>query len=149
MPLDNRSNRRVRTGDVMGTLQQRKVAPSIYPMSPGPLRPPFIDDFRPMVLKVITLDLATARDKVRHNVAGTTLIYFGVAVPADPSHTLAEYPVTVRYNTQQVDGIPFTEGKALQGIPFDCLFITNDAIAGAIATLVYYHEYPNNPANFK
>lgn len=75
----------------------------------------------------LRLDLSTARERERVAISGVSLW----AIDGGD----AEISLFLRYD--QNDGIPFSSGMRLTGIPFDEIFVTNDAQSGKNITLLY------------
>lgn len=61
------------------------------------------------------------------------------------SSTNATDTVTIKYGRKSTTGVPFLPGNSIAGVPFQTLFISNLAIAGATAYLVVLQDSPENP----
>lgn len=80
--------------------------------------------------RVLKLDLSIVRANVAFELSGNVLWY-------QRSTNISDL-ISVRYGSQDADAVEWQPGNALGGIPFDRLFITNAAIAGAFGSLLVF-----------
>lgn len=83
-------------------------------------------------VRIITVDLSTARSGERLDITGTFL-YAIVASSKTVSVSLA-------FQDQHQDPIPFSEGQFISGIAFSQIYLTNAAQSGGYIKLMYGRE---------
>ncbi len=127
----------------------------VYPLNPTPpgggrIFP--VDDptgsakpfgFGASPFQVVQINLAVAHDSQEFSATGNVLWC------VEASDNLAE--ITLKYNNQNAQGVPFLNGTFVRGIAFSSIFITSSAQVGKWLKLAYTVEGPNgldvrNPA---
>lgn len=83
---------------------------------------------RAQTVQIITFDLATAVTLKEIKLTGNAIWAF------DASDNAAK--LTVRFNEQSGEGLPFQKGMFIKGIAFDRIFIDNTAQAGKTITIL-------------
>lgn len=93
------------------------------------------------LLKKQTVSLANTFTDIQYIMSGTILWYI--------TSTNATDQILIRIGDINADQLPWGPGNGIEGLSFDRVFITNQtAVAGAIATLVYFSDTPDAPARF-
>lgn len=93
------------------------------------------------LIKKQTISLASTFTDIPYIMSGTILWYI--------TSTNATDAISVRIGDINADPLPWGPGNGIEGLSFDRIFVSNaTAVAGAIATLVYFSDTPNAPARF-
>lgn len=93
--------------------------------------------------RTLNLALTNARTNTRFTMQGTVIQMVEGRNTAGGT-PVASARVTIRFNEENADAIPFLPGQAIGGIPFNKIFISNDAQAGIECTLLVITDSPDN-----
>jgi len=61
-----------------------------------------------------------------------------------PNSTNDTDVMQIKFGSQGADAVPFLPGGKINGIPFDRLFISNEAIVGATMTIMFAENWPTD-----
>jgi hypothetical protein len=92
--------------------------------------------FVPKRYKVFSLSLAAARTN-EIMIFQSTFQFLSVRNSTNVTDIL-----NVRYGAIAEDAIPFLAGSTINGVPFNTLYLTNTAIAGATMTIMVAQNWP-------
>ncbi|MHA1287161.1 MAG: hypothetical protein ACTSPB_07115 [Candidatus Thorarchaeota archaeon] len=81
--------------------------------------------YRPRLYETLTIDLSTARSKVKYDVTGSCLLAQSV-----------DGTLEVRFNEQDAAPVTVNADNRVYSIDFDCLYVTNTAQSGKSVTFV-------------
>lgn len=99
-------------------------------------------------LSTLTFDMEVSRVDARFNRAGT-LIYYNAAVDA-AGVVLVDRPIRIRFDWLSEDQIIMLPGMVVSGIPYDTLYVSNDAFdAGDISQLIITTDKPADRLDFE
>lgn len=96
--------------------------------------------YKDKALTVNTYDLSSSRNDSAIFTAGN-LIYVADATDATAN-------ASIKFGSTSNPAVPILGGTVIRGMPFDNLFISNDAQSGKSLTLVIATDHPDDPLSF-